>query len=145
MIFSNDREQLRKIWFEAWQNHTDNEPLIPLHQELVNIIQLHPEYQIIFEQPQRYLGKEYLPEFGETNPFLHMSMHQGIHEQLSTNRPKGICSVYKKLCQQIKDPHEVEHAMMEGFAETLWEAQRTGTPPDENNYLKRIKEILVAP
>ena len=142
MIFGQDRDQLRRIWFEAWQNFIDGKTLIPLHLELVNIIKLHPEYLIIFDHPEQYLGKEYLPEFGETNPFLHMSMHQGIHEQLSSGRPKGIRKVYQKLCQQIGDHHDAEHAMMEGFAETLWQAQRTGTMPDENAYLKRIKKML---
>ena len=141
MIYGQDRDQLRGIWFEAWDNFKAGKDLIPLHQELINIIQLHPEYQKIFDQPEQYLGKEYLPEFGETNPFLHMSMHQGIHEQLSSSRPKGIRKVYQKLCQQFGDPHKVEHAMMEGFAETLWQAQRTGTAPDEGAYLKRIKKI----
>lgn len=142
MIYGQDRDQLRRIWFESWQNFVDGKELIPLHQELVNIIKLHPEYLIMFDDPEQYMGKEYLPEFGETNPFLHMSMHQGIHEQLSSGRPKGIRKVYERLCQQIGDPHETEHAMMEGFAETLWQAQRTGTMPDENAYLKRIKKML---
>ena len=141
MIFGQDRDQLRRIWFESWKNYTEGKTLIPLHLELVNIIKLHPEYRVIFDKPDEYLGKEYLPEFGETNPFLHMSMHQGIHEQLSSGRPKGIRKVYEKLCQQIGDAHETEHAMMEGFAETLWQAQRTGTLPDENSYLKRIKKM----
>jgi len=125
MIFNQDRDQLRRIWFEAWENHLAGKTLIPLHQELVNIIQLHPEYRVIFDNPEQYIGKEYLPEFGETNPFLHMSMHQGIHEQLSSGRPKGIRKVYSQLCKQMGEPHDTEHAMMEGFAETLWQAQRT--------------------
>jgi len=143
MIYGQDRTQLRRIWFESWQNYCAGKTLIPLHQELVNIIKLHPEYRPIFDNPEQYIGKEYLPEFGETNPFLHMSMHQGIHEQLSSGRPKGIRRVYDKLCKQIGDTHETEHAMMEGFAETLWQAQRTGTLPDENAYLKRIKKMLI--
>ena len=142
MIYGQDRDQLRRIWFDAWQNHLDGKPLIPLHLELVRIIQLHPEYDIMFDNPEQYLGKEYLPEFGETNPFLHMSMHQGIHEQLSSGRPNGINDIYEKLCHQFGDAHETEHAMMEGFAETLWQAQRSGTMPDENAYLKRIKNML---
>jgi len=142
MIFGQDRNQLRRIWFEAWENFNEGKTLIPLHQELVNIIKLHPEYQVIFDHPDKYIGKEYLPEFGETNPFLHMSMHQGIQEQLSSGRPKGIRKVYTALCKQFTDPHETEHQMMEGFAETLWQAQRTGTLPDENAYLKRLKKML---
>jgi len=142
MIFGSNRDSLRQIWFDAWNQSVNNETLIPLHQELLSIIHLHPEYQKIFEQQQKYLGKEYLPEFGETNPFLHMSMHQGIHEQLSSNRPTGIRELYQRLCQHFSDPHDAEHAMMESFAETLWHAQRTGTAPDESRYFNQLKTLL---
>ncbi|PCJ49812.1 MAG: hypothetical protein COA74_04695 [Gammaproteobacteria bacterium] len=141
-MYGQDRDKLRGIWFESWQNYRDKKTLIPLHQELVNIIKLHPEYQLIFDNPEQYLGKEYLPEFGETNPFLHLSMHQGMHEQLSSNRPTGIREVYANLCKKIGDPHDTEHAMMEAFAETLWQAQRSATLPDEDQYLARLKKML---
>jgi len=145
MIFGQNRDNLRKIWFDAWDQSQSNEPLIPLHQELLSIIKLHPEYHKIFDEQEHYLGKEYLPEFGETNPFLHMSMHQGIYEQLSSNRPTGIRELYQQLCSHYSDPHQAEHAMMEGFAETLWHAQRTGTPPDEVRYFNQLQNLLNTP
>jgi len=142
MLFGNDRKQLRQMWIDAWMAEKQGHTLIPLHQELVNIIKLHPEYIDFIEQGEAALEKDYLPEFGETNPFLHMSMHQGIHEQLSSGRPKGIRKVYQLLCQKFKDPHETEHQMIECLAESIWEAQRSGTPPDEQKYLKRLKKLL---
>jgi hypothetical protein len=36
----------------------------------------------------------------------------------------------------LGDRHDAEHALMESFAETLWEAQRGGRPPDEARYLE---------
>ena len=113
-----------------------------MQQELVNIIKLHPEYIAVLEEGESALGKEYLPEMGETNPFLHMSMHQGIHEQLSSGRPKGIRKVYKALCTKFNDPHEAEHQMIECLAEAIWQAQRSGIPPDEQRYLKQLKRLL---
>ncbi|MBT8449522.1 MAG: DUF1841 family protein [Gammaproteobacteria bacterium] len=142
MLFGSDRNQLRQMWIDAWQADKAGHTLIPLHQELVNIIKLHPEYIAVLEDGEAAIGKEYLPEMGETNPFLHMSMHQGIHEQLSSGRPKGIRKVYKALCTKFKDPHEVEHQMIECLAEAIWQAQRSGTPPDETRYLKQLKRLL---
>ena len=142
MLFNQSREQLRKLWLDAWQGHLNNRPLSPLEHELVNIIRLHPEYHSLFENEDKLLSRDYLPEQGETNPFLHMGMHQGIHEQLSSGRPKGIRKVYKALCTKYQDPHEAEHAMMDAFAETLWEAQRDAKMPDEQAYLKRLKKLL---
>lgn len=142
MLFGNNRDQLRQMWMDAWSTYKEGKQLIPLQQELVNIIKLHPEYIEILESAEEALGKEYLPEMGETNPFLHMSMHQGIHEQLSSNRPAGIREIYDSLVQKYENPHEVEHRMIDCLAESIWEAQRYGQPPDEQKYLAWLKELL---
>ena len=39
----------------------------------------HPEYHALLDQPERYLERDYQPESGETNPFLHLSMHFPSH------------------------------------------------------------------
>ena len=90
---------------------------------------------------ERALGREYLPEMGQSNPFLHMGMHIAIQEQLGSNRPAGILDVYQQLCQRTGDSHAVEHAMMECLGETLWEAQRAGRDPDERLYLQRLRHL----
>ena len=37
------------------------------------------------------------------------------------------------------DTHEAQHAIMDCLGETIWEAQRTGLPPDTDAYLQRIE------
>lgn len=142
MLFSDNRDQLRQMWLDAWSAHKQNKPMIPLQIELVAIIEKHPEYIPVLESDETALQREYLPEMGETNPFLHMAMHQGIHEQLSSNRPQGIKVLYKKLCEKYGDPHNAEHQMIECLAESIWEAQRHGHAPDEQRYLQRLKGLL---
>ena len=87
------------------------------------------------------LDKDFMPEQGESNPFMHMGMHIAIREQLGTDRPAGIAIANKKLLLRLQDPHEVEHQMMECLGQSLWEAQRNNTAPDETQYLRCVQKL----
>jgi hypothetical protein len=115
--------------------------LDPLQMQIVSVIEQHPEYHRLLENPEQALGKDYLPELGETNPFLHMGMHLGIREQIDTDRPAGIRMLHQRLLEQHGDAHELEHKMMECLAEMIWQAQKTGTAPDETHYLDCLKSL----
>jgi hypothetical protein len=133
-MFSQERDQLRKVFFDAWRKHEDKLPLEPLEAQVVDVILMHPEYHFYLANQEAYQEKD----FSEGNPFLHMSLHISVREQVSTNRPAGITMIYEKLCQKLGDKHLAEHHMMDCLAEILWQAQRDGTPPDENKYLGRL-------
>ena len=87
------------------------------------------------------LDRDFTPDGGRTNPFLHMGLHLGIREQVSTNRPAGIAAVYHALAASKGDVHVAEHEMIECLAETLWEAQSLNQPPDEQKYLERLQRL----
>jgi len=114
----------------------------PMQEVVATIVELHPEYHDLLEN-EEIVDKDFSAETGESNPFLHMSMHIALHEQISTNRPEGINDCYQKLCIQFGGPHDAEHAMMECLGEALWHAQRNQTMPDETAYLECIKKLLV--
>jgi hypothetical protein len=141
MLFGQDRDQLRTFYCKAWESQRQGKPLQPLQAQIVSVIEKHPEYQAMLEKPEQALGREYLPELGETNPFLHMSMHLAIREQLDTNRPAGIRDLYHRLLIKTPDNHELEHKLMECLAEMIWQAQKDGKAPDEVRYLSCIKSI----
>jgi uncharacterized protein YjbI with pentapeptide repeats len=84
-------------------------------------------------------AQDYSPERGQTNPFLHLSMHLAISEQLSIDQPPGIRAAHERLAARLGSTHEAQHAIMDCLGETIWEAQRTGTPPDTDAYLQRIE------
>ena len=140
-MFGNDRNSLRQYYIDAWKKAQNNQPLEPLEKIIVDTISQHPEYQSVLIDSDTALGREYLPEMGATNPFMHMGMHIAIHEQLGTNRPDGIREVYGKVVKQCGDPHKAEHHMMECLAEMMWQAQRSGTAPDEKEYLRKLKKL----
>jgi hypothetical protein len=141
MIFGQDRNQIRQLFFSAWQKYRTGQPTEPLEQLIGEIIAQHPEYHRELENPDSGLDKDYLPEAGQSNPFLHMGLHISIREQLSVDQPVGITSVYEKLMHKHNDAHTVEHMMMECLAEMIWDAQRNNTLPDESNYLACLKKL----
>lgn len=136
-----DRQKLRQKYFDVWNRHIEKLPMEPLDIQICDLILAHPEYHTIFSQPDKYLDKDYLPEQGESNPFLHLSLHLGIREQISTNRPAGINTIYENLMSRYQDSHHVEHILMECMMAQLFEAQQKQQMPDEKNYLDALKKL----
>jgi hypothetical protein len=141
MLFGQNRDELRRFYVQAWRKYREASPLQPLEALVCEVIALHPEYHAMLEDEQQAVTMEFSAENGQGNPFLHMGMHIGIREQLSTNRPAGIVAAYEALCKRLGDQHEAEHRMMECLGQAMWEAQRSGMPPDENAYLECLKRL----
>jgi len=139
MIFGEDRNELRKMYADAWAKRCQNLPLSPLEMQITDVIEMHPEYHADVSGDN--LERDYAPAGGQTNPFLHMGLHLGIREQVSTNRPAGIAAVYAAAAARTGDIHAAEHEMIECLAETLWEAQNENRPPDEHKYLERLRRL----
>lgn len=137
MIFGQDREELRQMYVDAWQKARDGQPLTPLEAEIAEVIEHHPEYHAMLEKDA--VQKDFLPEMGQTNPFLHMGLHLALRDQLKTGRPSGIQHLHGLITARAADAHEAEHRMIECLAETLWEAQAQNQPPDEQQYLARLR------
>jgi hypothetical protein len=141
MMFANaSREELRRRYVTAWQRRREGLPLEPLDAQIADVIELHPEYQAMLENPDALQG-EFSVEAGRINPFLHMGLHLGVREQLSTNRPPGVVQAHVRLAQRLGSAHEAEHRMADVLAEVLWEAQRAGRAPDEQAYLEKLRRL----
>jgi len=138
-LFNPSRDEVRQFFFDAWRKYRAAQPLSALEGMAVQVMQLHPEYHAVLDAPQRYLEQEYFPEMGETNPFLHMSLHLSVQEQLSIDQPPGIAAAYGKMATRTGE-HDAQHAVMECLAETLWCAQRDRMPPDGAAYLQCLQQ-----
>jgi hypothetical protein len=138
MIFGQDRNELRKMYADAWQKQCDKRPLTPLEAQITQVIEDHPEYHDVITGD---LEQDFTVEGGKTNPFLHMGLHLGIREQVSTNRPAGIGAIFKALAARAGGSHDAEHRMIDCLAETLWEAQSSNGAPDEAAYLERLRNL----
>lgn len=141
MLFGNDRNQIRRFYCEAWRKFSLGLPLEPLEDLVATVISEHPEYHHLLEVPEQALERDYSPQMGDTNPFLHMGMHIAIREQLGIDRPAGILRDYQTALARLGDAHELEHRMMECLAEMIWQAQRNGTAPDETAYLECVRQL----
>jgi len=138
-MFNPSRDQVRQFFFDAWRKYREREALAGMDQLAVGVILLHPEYHPVLDDPERYRDREYRPEAGDTNPFLHLSMHLAIEEQLSVDQPPGISGEFTRLAARLGDRHGACHEVMECLAEMVWRAQRDGTPPDAQAYLECLK------
>ena len=140
-MFGNDRESLRRHYFTVWEKAGAGQPLEPLERIIAAVIREHPDYQPLLRDAEAHLHRDYTPEMGQTNPFLHMGMHIAIQEQLGSDRPEGFRGVYRQIHRRVGDVHAAEHLMMECLGEILWEAQRGGVVPDERVYLERLRRL----
>ena len=141
-MYGSDRASLRRVFVEAWRKRREGMPMQSLELLIAEVVALHPEYHPLLEHPEPALGKDYTPEGGETNPFLHLGMHVSLREQLSTDRPPGIAALYRELSNQAANPHQAEHSLMECLGQILWEAQRDNRVPDEQAYLECARRLL---
>jgi hypothetical protein len=135
------REGLRRMYIEAWRKHRESRPLEPLEDQIVRVLEDHAEYHPVVESGVEALDRDFTPEGGRTNPFLHMGLHLAIREQVATNRPAGIAGVHADLSRRLGDRHEAEHKMIECLGEALWRSQRSGVPPDEAAYLDALRRL----
>lgn len=143
MLFNNDRIDMRKVFFAVWGKYQKQAPLEPLEQQLADIMLKHPEYYAILNNPDGNLDRDYLPEVGEANPFLHFALHQALFEQITTDRPAGILQTYKSLCEHLGDAHVAEHQMMDVLMQVLWQAQQQPAQAfDENIYLTQLQNLI---
>ena len=138
---TQSRDELRNVYVQAWRKRREGLPMEPLEMQVADVIELHPEYQAALTDPQRVLDRDYSPEGGQSNPFLHMGLHLAVRDQLATDRPPGIRAAFNAVVTRLGEPHDAEHQLIECLAETLWESQRAGRPPDENAYLGRVRRI----
>ena len=138
-MFNPTREQVRTFFCDAWRKHRERLILEGAEAVAADLITHHPEYHTLLEDPQAAIEKEFTPEGGQMNPFLHLSLHLAVADQLAVDQPPGIRAAYEQLRQRL-DVHDAEHAVMECLGETLWRSQRDNAPMDANAYLDCVRQ-----
>lgn len=133
-MFNPSRDEARRFFFDTWKKYRAGAPLTDLERIALGVIGLHGEYQALLED-ERNIERDYTPEDGGVNPFLHLSLHLAIEEQLSIDQPPGLRARYERLLGAVGSEHDAKHAVLECLGEIVWQAQRTGTPPDAAAYL----------
>ena len=142
-MFVDSREDVRKFLASAWRKRCAGGVLEPLEALVADVIAAHPEYHELIEASSTHdLVSATAAADPDVNPFLHLSLHIALHEQLQADRPAGIRTLFVELQHGAAgDTHKVEHQMLEVLAEILWTAQQRGAPPDEAAYLARLRRL----
>ena len=133
-MFNPTRDQSRQFLFDVWEKQRSGAALTPLESLALSVLIEHPEYHRVLEDRERYLDRDWKPEGGDTNPFLHIAMHLAIEEQLTLDPPPGIRAAVQALTGTLGE-HGARHEVMECLAEVIWQAQRNAAPFDNAAYL----------
>ena len=137
-MFNPSREQARRFFCESWRKHRQRQILEGAEATAADLIAEHPEYHALLDNPEAAIEQEFTPEGGQMNPFLHLSLHLAIHEQVSIDQPPGIRLAFEQLRARM-DPHAAEHVLLECLGETIWKAQRNGQAMDAAAYVDAVR------
>jgi hypothetical protein len=141
-LFNPSRDEVRRFFCDTWQKKQANMILTPLETLAGRWIEEHSKYHALLDDGEAALGQDYTPERGETNPFLHLSMHLSISEQISIDQPPGIRQVASVLAQRLDSEHAAQHRIMECLGQVLWESQRDGGQLSPEKYLLALKQLI---
>lgn len=142
MFYGDKVQDTRQMFYSSWHKYRQKQVLVPLEQQIVNVIIDHPEYHALLDKPLADNNEAYFPEMGLTNPFLHMGLHLAVRDQIVLDKPAGVFAIYQALLKKYLDNLMVEHMLLESFAECLWTAQRNRCEPDEQQYFQALKRLL---
>ena len=138
-MFAPSQADVRRFFCETYGKHRHGAPLTPLESVACDWIALHPEYHGDLENVDVALAAQFDVAAGRTNPFLHLSMHLSISEQLGIDQPRGIKQAFDLLSRRLGSAHDAQHEVMECLGEMIWESQRSGTPPDGERYVDCVR------
>ena len=139
-MFQPSQHDVRRFFCETWRKQQSGLPLTAMEAVAADWTVEHPEYHADLSDQEQALGRMYQVEDGRSNPFLHLSMHLSIHEQISVDQPPGIRDACEALIKRLGSVHDAHHLIMECLGEMLWSAQRNGTPPDGETYIQCIRQ-----
>jgi len=142
-MFTPSSHDVRRFFCEAYRKHRNGEILTPMDAIAADWIAQHPEYHDQFEDVEAAIAADYSVEGGKANPFLHLSMHLSIAEQISIDQPRGIRAAHDALVAR-RGEHDAHHEIMECLGEMIWASQRNGVPPDTEAYIECVRRRAFA-
>ena len=142
-MYDVNTTDVRRFFGHVWQLRQQPHLLDALQHKALRIMEAHPEYAHYLNHIDRYLDHNWTPEQGETNPFLHLSLHLSIQEQVGIDQPFGIRAIHQKLVGMHNDNWvKAEDEMMDALVETIWQAQRHNQGLDVNAYMTRLRKLV---
>jgi hypothetical protein len=138
-VFAPSSADVRSFFVEAGKKRRAGLILTPLEMIAADWIDEHPEYAADLAGAGADRAAGDTAESGRENPFLHLSMHLSISEQVGIDQPRGIRQAVELLAGRLGSSHEAQHEVMECLGRMLWESQRSGRPPDGDAYIDCVR------
>jgi hypothetical protein len=139
-MFTPSQHDVRRFFCATHDKQRQSLPLTPMEAQAAQWIDEHPEYHADLADVEAALAASYTVEDGRTNPFLHLSMHLTITEQVAIDQPRGIKQAFELLRARLGSPHKAQHQVMECLGEMIWASQRSGLPPNGMAYLDCVRQ-----
>ena len=138
-MFAPSQHDVRRFFCDVHRKRREGLPMTPIETLAGDWVDQHPEYHADLHDLDAALATSYTVEEGRTNPFLHLSMHLSVSEQVSIDQPRGIKQAFELLAARLGSSHEAQHQVMECLGEMIWASQRSGLPPDGEAYLECVR------
>lgn len=138
-MFQPSQHDVRRFFCEVQAKRQQGQPMAAIELLAAGWIAEHPEYEADLADVDAALAAVYTVDDGRTNPFLHLSMHLSISEQVSIDQPRGIRQAVELLAAKRQSLHDAQHEVMDCLGEMLWASQRSGQPPDGHAYLDAVR------
>ena len=138
-MFNPSSDDVRRFFCEVFRKQRAGEILSPMDAIAADWIARHPEYDALLADPDGAVARDYSVDGGQANPFLHLSMHLSIEEQVSIDQPPGIKAACAALSQRL-GAHDAHHQVMECLGEMIWKSQREGAQPDAAAYVDCVRK-----
>lgn len=138
-MFNPSQEDVRRFFCAVYAKARTGQPMQPIETLASLWIDEHPEHHAALSDVDAALRGMGQAEDGQTNPFLHLSMHLSISEQCSIDQPRGIRQAVELLTHRRDSLHDAHHEVMECLGQMLWESQRAGRPPDGQSYVANVQ------
>ncbi len=138
-MFQPSQNDVRRFFCDTHAKQRAGLPLTPMEALAGRWVAEHPEYHAELADVAAALAAVYEVEGGRSNPFLHLSMHLSISEQVSIDQPRGVRQAIDLLAARRQSLHEAHHEAMECLGEMIWTSQRSGLPPDGQAYLDHLR------
>ncbi len=138
-MFAPSPSDVRAFFVKSARKRRQVALLTPLETLAADWIDAHPEYAADLADAETARVARYGAETGRENPFLHLSMHLSISEQIGIDQPRGIRQAIAQLTARLGSAHEAQHEVMECLGRMLWESQRSGLAPDGDAYVECVR------
>ena len=134
-----ERERLHEIW--KCVKDGDLDELSDEEQVLARIMLEHEdEYSLHFEFTDAVLDYDY-KSGEETNPFLHITFHAIVENQLVARDPIEVYQFYNAMMKKKTSRHETIHLIGRILANFLFDTMKYKQPFDRDGYTRLLKKL----